>query len=253
MSSSSSRAVSMMIGTARVARSRLQTSSPSSFGSMMSSTTRSIRLGGEALERLLAVGRLHDGVAVPLEREREHLADGVLVVDEQDRGGGVGHGLSGACRGSSPDGCGPGSYYSPGMTATPRPVRRRRPRRGSLERPVNGRLYRSAFLVLSLPLLILAFSVTRPAPLPAPAPAAELRRAGDGDDPRDRLREALPRPRRRAAPGRSAPPTGSATRCALRPAGRVRHLARSACPGSDASACRTSGRSPPASRPTRSS
>jgi hypothetical protein len=52
------------------------------------------------------------------------------------------------------------------MTATLRPVRR--PRRGSLERPVNGRLYRSAFLVLTLPLVILAFSVTRPTPLPAP-------------------------------------------------------------------------------------
>jgi len=48
------------------------------------------------------------------------------------------------------------------------PARRRRPRRGSLERPVNARLYRGAFLVLLLPLLILAFSVTRPAPLPAP-------------------------------------------------------------------------------------
>jgi hypothetical protein len=33
---------------------------------------------------------------------------------------------------------------------------------------VNGRLYRSAFLVVSLPLLILAFSVTRPGALPAP-------------------------------------------------------------------------------------
>ena len=41
MSSSSSRAVSMMIGTVLVARSRLQTSSPSSFGSIRSSTTRS--------------------------------------------------------------------------------------------------------------------------------------------------------------------------------------------------------------------
>ena len=48
------------------------------------------------------------------------------------------------------------------------PTRRRRPRRGSIERPVNARLYRSALLVLSLPLLILAFSVTRPGPLPAP-------------------------------------------------------------------------------------
>ncbi len=54
------------------------------------------------------------------------------------------------------------------MAATPAPGRRRRPRHGSLERPVNGRLYRSAFLVLSLPLLIAAFSVVRPAALPAP-------------------------------------------------------------------------------------
>jgi hypothetical protein len=45
---------------------------------------------------------------------------------------------------------------------------RRRKRAGSLERPVNARLYRSSFLILSLPLLILAFSITRPAPLPAP-------------------------------------------------------------------------------------
>ena len=48
------------------------------------------------------------------------------------------------------------------------PARRRRARRGSLERPVNARLYRGAFLLLSLPLLILAFSVTRPPSLPAP-------------------------------------------------------------------------------------
>jgi hypothetical protein len=55
------------------------------------------------------------------------------------------------------------------MAATPGSApRRRRPRRGSLERPLNGRLYRSAFLVLSLPLLILAFSVARVGGLPAP-------------------------------------------------------------------------------------
>jgi hypothetical protein len=46
--------------------------------------------------------------------------------------------------------------------------RRRRPRRGSLERPVNGQLYRSALLVLSLPLLIAALTVARPVPLQAP-------------------------------------------------------------------------------------
>ena len=48
------------------------------------------------------------------------------------------------------------------------PARRRRPRRGSLERPINGRLYRGALLILLLPLLILAFSITRPGALPAP-------------------------------------------------------------------------------------
>ncbi len=48
------------------------------------------------------------------------------------------------------------------------PARRRRARRGSLERPINARLYRSSLLVLSLPLLILAFSITRPGTLPAP-------------------------------------------------------------------------------------
>ena len=54
------------------------------------------------------------------------------------------------------------------MAATRTPARRRRARRGSLERPVNTRLYRSAFLFLSLPLLILAFSIVRPGALPAP-------------------------------------------------------------------------------------
>ena len=54
------------------------------------------------------------------------------------------------------------------MAVARTPVARRRARRGSLERPIDGRLYRSAFLVLSLPLLILAFSVTRPGALPAP-------------------------------------------------------------------------------------
>jgi hypothetical protein len=54
------------------------------------------------------------------------------------------------------------------MAAHRTPARRRRARRGSLERPVNARLYRGAFLFLSLPLLILAFSIVRPGALPAP-------------------------------------------------------------------------------------
>ncbi len=46
---------------------------------------------------------------------------------------------------------------------------RRRPRRGSVERPVNGRLYRASFVVTILPLLLLAFTTTRPGVLGAPA------------------------------------------------------------------------------------
>jgi len=55
------------------------------------------------------------------------------------------------------------------MTASPLTVRRRRrPRRGSLERPVSSQLYRSAFLVCSLPLLLAAFTITRPGALAQP-------------------------------------------------------------------------------------
>lgn len=45
----------------------------------------------------------------------------------------------------------------------------RRPRRGSLERPLNARLVRVAGLVVVPPLLLLAFTVGRPGALPAPA------------------------------------------------------------------------------------
>jgi hypothetical protein len=52
----------------------------------------------------------------------------------------------------------------------PRPrAPRRRPRRGSVERPVNGRLVRGTALLVGLPLLLAAFTVARPAPLPPPS------------------------------------------------------------------------------------
>jgi hypothetical protein len=55
------------------------------------------------------------------------------------------------------------------MAASQPPVRRRRrPRRGSTERPVDSRLYRTAFLALVLPLLIGAFTIIRPTALQAP-------------------------------------------------------------------------------------
>ena len=74
----------MMIGTWLVARSRLQTSRPSSFGSMMSRTTRSTRSPRELRERLFAVPRRHDAVPVALEWIGEELLNGVLVVDEEN-------------------------------------------------------------------------------------------------------------------------------------------------------------------------
>ncbi len=44
----------------------------------------------------------------------------------------------------------------------------RRPRPGSLDRPINGRLYRGTWLLVGLPLLVLAFSVARPPVLQPP-------------------------------------------------------------------------------------
>jgi hypothetical protein len=57
--------------------------------------------------------------------------------------------------------------------------RRRRSRRGTLDRPVNGQLYRSCFLFVSLPLLLAAFSLSRPTALQRPLlpPAFDTRTA----------------------------------------------------------------------------
>jgi hypothetical protein len=57
------------------------------------------------------------------------------------------------------------------MAALPPRYRRRRRRRGSLERPVSGRLYRGTWLLVGIPLLAAAFSVHKPEPLPTPQPA----------------------------------------------------------------------------------
>jgi hypothetical protein len=52
------------------------------------------------------------------------------------------------------------------MASVPPRTERRRARPGSLQRPVNARLYRGTWLLVGLPLLVAAFSVTRPTPLP---------------------------------------------------------------------------------------
>src|ERR671922_399909 len=54
------------------------------------------------------------------------------------------------------------------MAAAPARSQYRRPRPGSLERPLSARMYRGTWLLVGLPLLIAAFSVARPTPLPAP-------------------------------------------------------------------------------------
>ena len=86
-----------MIGTVSpLARRRRQTSRPSIRGSITSSTTRSKICSSKRARASGAVGRLHDFVAVALQREREQRLDRLLVVDEQDSGGAVCHDLSNA-------------------------------------------------------------------------------------------------------------------------------------------------------------
>jgi hypothetical protein len=66
------------------------------------------------------------------------------------------------------------------MAANPAPASSR-PRPGSIERPVNGRLYRGTWLLVGIPLLIAAFSVGKPSALrpavPALPPAFDKARA----------------------------------------------------------------------------
>ena len=50
------------------------------------------------------------------------------------------------------------------MAAAPARSERRRPRPGSLERPVNARMYRGTWLLVAIPLLIAAFTVTNGVP-----------------------------------------------------------------------------------------
>src|SRR6266516_7761117 len=57
------------------------------------------------------------------------------------------------------------------MAASPPRPPRRRPRHGSLERPVSARLYRGTWLLVGIPLLVAAFSVRKVEPLPSLQPA----------------------------------------------------------------------------------
>lgn len=61
------------------------------------------------------------------------------------------------------------AYYSRDMAPARLRTPARRPRRGSLERPLDTRLVRAALLVVVPPLLLVLFTVARPGALPAPA------------------------------------------------------------------------------------
>ena len=65
------------------------------------------------------------------------------------------------------------------------PPARRRPRPGSLERPVNGRTYRGTALLVAIPLLITAFTIARPEPLPPPTLPASFDRIGASQTARE--------------------------------------------------------------------
>lgn len=65
-------------------------------------------------------------------------------------------------------GCLP-AYYSPAMEAARPRGRRRRPRRGTVSRPVNTRLVRVAALVIAPALLAVLFSISTTGVLPRPA------------------------------------------------------------------------------------
>src|SRR5215203_2081313 len=71
---------------------------------------------------------------------------------------------------------GPSPYYSPGMAVRSPRAGRRRPRPGSLERPVNARMYRGTWLLVGLPLLLAAFTLGRAQPLAPPTLPQEFDR-----------------------------------------------------------------------------
>ena len=66
---------------------------------------------------------------------------------------------------------------------------RRRPRHGSLERPVNARTYRGTALLVAIPLLIAAFTISRPEPLPPPTLPSVFDQVGAAQTARELARE----------------------------------------------------------------
>ena len=110
------------------------------------------------------------------------------------------------------------------MAAHPPFRQRRRPRPGSLNRPVNSRMYRGTWLLVGIPLLISAFTVSHPQPLRAPTLQPDFDGAAavlTDELRRTRTPTALP-----ARSARDRPHPGSPAVCAVRPAHPARAFSR---------------------------
>ena len=207
------------IGTVLVARSRLQTSSPSSLGSIRSSTTRSMGCSEKRCSAL-PVASLDNNVPVLLERERE---DGRTASRRRpaESWGVVGHRRSGAAR-IAPEMAPPAA--APG--ADRRTSGERPPHRGSfasLRSPSFSSRSRSCGRRRFLRRCCRPTSTARR--------RARSRRTSPATTPTARPE----------APGHCSPPHGSATRCgsttcrSRRPPGRRRSR------GAGGRGCRTCG------------
>src|SRR5215203_4340488 len=89
------------------------------------------------------------------------------------------------------------------MASVPPRAEPRRPRRGSLERPINGRSYRGTWLLVAIPLLIAAFSVEKAPTLPPPNIPATFDRLA-ALDLADELAESMPNRRPGSSGARTA-------------------------------------------------
>ena len=226
MSSSSSRAVSIRIGTLE---RRAQAPADLEAVQLREHHVENDQVDAllrEAVERLLAVVRRHDAEAVARERERQQLLKRLLVVDEKD-GRGVGHCLYG---------------LRPRTAAVPTIARRmqapvlgspRRQRRaGSSTCRSTGASTGSRSQRRSSSSLAVSFTVTRPQALPAPPPPAFDGRSAAALASQLATQYPTARP---ARAGPAAPPTGSpasspptAMRCDATPSRRP-SLAVAAC------------------------
>ena len=135
------------------------------------------------------------------------------------------------------------------MSAAPATRRRRRARRGSLDRPISGRTYRGTWLFVAFPLLLAAFTVTRPAALPRPALPAAFDRVGATQlafDLAERGARPVAEDGRRDAGGAR----GSSTSSGRTASSSGATVSRQTSPGADGFRSRISSRSVPGRSPS---